>query len=70
MSREEAIQAMKQGERITHRYFSDDEFIYMDDPLEIKDESGYAFPAWLFWSHRNTEQWNDGFDLFNTNKEG
>lgn len=42
MTREEALQAMINGEKVTHRYFTSDEYIYMKGG-NIFSEEGYNF---------------------------
>ena len=39
MTRVEAIQAMRYGERITHTYFSPDEYLFMEEE-EVSSEDG------------------------------
>lgn len=39
----EAYKRMEVGYKITHEYFSDDEFLYMDKKGIIRDEKGYDF---------------------------
>lgn len=39
----EAYQEMFKGNKITHEYFSDDEFLYIDNKNIIRDEKGYNF---------------------------
>lgn len=43
MNINEAFNRMLQGNKITHEYFSDDEYLYIDDDNVIKDEQGYDF---------------------------
>lgn len=40
MSRAEAIESMKKGNKVTHPYFTNDEFIYLDEFHHIIDENG------------------------------
>jgi len=46
MTRLEALEAMKQGHKIIHRYFAPDEYLYMVDD-NIKSEEGYDFDDWF-----------------------
>ena len=52
MDKEQALQAMKDGHKITHIYFSDDEHLSIINNI-ITSEEGYNFNDW--W-HDNTEQ--------------
>lgn len=67
MTKNEAILQMKNGHRVKHYLFSDDEFIYMKDG-SIHDESGYLMECKDahgndidFWTDRTDEQWLDGW---------
>ena len=42
MTRKEAIEAMKQGHKVTQEYFSPDEYLYMKDG-SIYSEENYNF---------------------------
>lgn len=63
MTREEAITAMKNGEKVTHGYFSDDEWMTMKDG-DIVTEDGYKHNEVEFWAYRQIEAWNDGYEIF------
>jgi hypothetical protein len=62
MTKERAILAMKLGERVTHTYFSRDEFIRMEDG-KIVDENGYRFTASEFWQYRTAEIFATGWSV-------
>ena len=47
MTKEQAIQAMMNGSKVTHRYFEDNEYIYMVDGV-IHDENNYKFNNNMF----------------------
>ncbi len=62
MTKEEAIHALKQGARVTHDYFLDNEYIYLEDG-KIHDENGYNIDA-EFWQHRTQDHWNRNWKIF------
>lgn len=64
MTKQEAIQAMQDGKKVRHEYFSDDEFIFMIDD-EICDERGFQMRAGNidFWTDRKGEQWENGWSI-------
>jgi len=63
MSKQEAIQAMQDGHKVTHRFFSSDEFIYMKNGI-IYDESNYEMNK--FWIYRFSEDWiSKGWTIYN-----
>ena len=66
MTKDEAIQAMKKGFKVTHQYFSSDEFIYMENG-RIHDENGYDLDD-EFWQWRQEDYWLTGWDLYHTKK--
>lgn len=64
MTREDALQAMIDGNIIRHRYFGDDEYIYMKGQF-IFTEEGYNM--WSvhdeFWQSRKGGAWEDGWEI-------
>lgn len=64
MTKDEAIQAMKEGHKVTHRHFSDDEWITMKDG-KIIDENGYKLYAVEFWFYRESDSFKTGWSIKN-----
>lgn len=64
MTKEDAIIQMKQGVKVTHRYFTSNEWITMKGNFTIQTEEGYSFPADEFWRYRNDIDWMDGWSIF------
>ena len=64
MEKNEAIQAMKDGKKVTHRYFSEGEWCKSSsDGKEIYTEDGYTHSASEFWSYRETEGFDNGWSI-------
>ncbi len=63
MSKEEAIQEIKEGKKVTHRYFLDDEWITMIGNI-IRMEKGQECWASEFWRDRQGEAWHQDWKLF------
>ena len=63
MNKQEAIEAMKKGFKVTHDYFSSDEFITMIGD-KIVTEEGYSFNATEFWKYRTHESFNTGWSYY------
>ena len=63
MTKEEAIYQMKSGVKVTHRYFSDNEWVTMENGY-ILTEEGYKFPPDEFWRWRNDIDWMTGWYLY------
>ena len=65
MTREDALEMIIGGEKVTHEYFSDDEFIYMKDD-DIYTEEGFNMGTVNdeFWIIRKTEMFDDGWSIY------
>lgn len=67
MTKAEAIQAMREGKKITHSYFSRDEWMTIEHN-QIVFENGIRCPQSDFWRWRELTGltgWNDGYSLYN-----
>lgn len=62
MTKEEANTAMLQGKKITHIYFSDNEFIYLKNG-QIHDENDYNIDI-EFWIWRADIAWDNDWYLY------
>lgn len=62
MNIKEAIKEMESGKKMTHIFFTPDEFITMSENGIIRDESGYHL--FDFWKHRTGDAWNTGWDYW------
>lgn len=65
MTREEAIVHMEQGVKITHRFFSPDEWVTMHNGY-ILSETGRIIDNELFWEYRTGRNWQTGYSIFNS----
>ena len=63
MNKEEAIEAMQEGNKITHANFAWDEWITMKGN-RIIFEDGYSCWTHEFWADRKGFGWSDGYSLF------
>lgn len=61
MTKEQAIEAMVNGYRVTHNYFLDEEYIFMKDG-EIYSEDGVCHGG-QFWDLKSGEEWSNGWYL-------
>jgi len=68
MTKNEAIEAMHKGEKVTHRYFSDEEFVYMKghDRRTVWTEDGAHIAASIFWDDRAGDAWETDWSLFDS----
>ena len=55
LTQAEALVAMKEGKRIQHQYFTDEEYLFMEGRC-IMSEDGYDFRGW--WnSNTGDNEW-------------
>lgn len=73
MNRHEAKLALSEGKKVTHNYFSQGEFVYLEcvnpntRPIkyEMVFEDGTTQDEGEFWSMRDGYQWDNGWEIFN-----
>ena len=64
MLKAEALQALSEGKKVTHRLFSDDEWMELCHGL-IFFEDGVNCPQDEFFNKdRQGSQWEDGYSIF------
>lgn len=65
MTSEEAYKEMEKGNKVTHKYFSSNQYLYLDNKGVIRDEEGYnwsekdPFPQtpWEEYTEKNKNDW-------------
>lgn len=62
LTKDAALEEMKAGKRVAHRYFASDEYLYLDGRI-IRTEEGYNFNCG--WMDRNSEEWQVGWFVVN-----
>ena len=62
MTKQEAIDALKKGEKLSHRYFGDDEYVVMING-RIHDEDGHDIHS-EFWQHRSKPEYETDWNIF------
>lgn len=68
MTKEEAIQLLQQGLFIRHKYFTPDEFMFLNSAGKYEFEDGTTCDPEEFWSNRNAVMWNNGYEVLNLKK--
>lgn len=63
MTKEEAIVQMKKGKKITHRYFTSDEWMTIENGMYLL-EDGVRVSEKEFWHYRQQDSWKDGYEFF------
>ena len=70
MNKQEAILAMKEGKKVTHRHFVLDERMTMKNGMIVLEDGvtcppdGVTCPPEEFWKYRTDAKWDDGYELF------
>ncbi len=64
MTKQQAIEAMKTGEKLTHRYFSEGEWVSMKGNFTMIFEDGCKIDSDTFWNDRKGEGFNNDWELF------
>ncbi len=63
MKKYEAIQLMRKGKKITHRHFSPEEWMTIQDGNMLL-EDGVKCNQAEFWKWRTDASWDDGYSLY------
>lgn len=63
MTKEEAKQAMREGKKVTHVYFDDNEWMTMQGD-NVLTEEGYLHDADEFWSYRTAKCFDDSYSIY------
>lgn len=62
MNKKEAIQTVDEGQKVTHKLFSEDEYICrLND--DLCDENNLLLGE-EFWNLRTHDTWDDGWELY------
>ena len=64
MNKQEGIHAMQEGKKVTHRYFTPNEWMTMKEGMIVLEDGGVCPPD-EFWQWRIDPVWNDEYELFN-----
>ena len=61
-TKEEAIKAMKNGFKVTHKWFADNEWMTIKNG-KIVLEDGIELDFYEFWNSRFQDGWKDGYSI-------
>ena len=64
MTKAEAIQAMREGKKVSHKYFSRDEWVTMENGAIVL-EDGVRCSEAMFWLWRSDYWWDTDWKLYN-----
>lgn len=63
MTRADAIKAMREGKKVTHKYFSPEEWATLDnDKILLEDGVRCEFDE--FWRYRISKIFDDGWEIY------
>jgi hypothetical protein len=73
MNKHEAKLALSEGKKVTHDYFSKDEYVYLEcvnpntRPIKYECifEDGVRQEEGEFWQLRKESHWDNGWEIFN-----
>lgn len=63
MTRKEAITAMREGKKVTHDYFTPDEWATQEHGLILLEDGVKCAPS-AFWHDRQSKMFDDGWAIF------
>ncbi|UIB81328.1 hypothetical protein [Flyfo podovirus Tbat2_2] len=64
MNRDEAYQAMRNGKKLTHKYFTSDEYIHIVDGCIVNENGRYSGYDFFY-----TDFMTDGFSIYQGDKK-
>ncbi len=64
MNKQDAIKAMSNGSKLTHAFFSSDEWVKERSFLTLKFEDGCVCDKNTFWIYRTDQNWNEGWSIY------
>lgn len=67
MTKNEAILALLEDYKLSHRFFTIGEYISLDDYGNIVFEDGLKVNEKEFWSIRKNNDWEIGWEIYNGN---
>lgn len=65
LTKEQAIEAMQEGKKVTHQYFSPDEWVTLTSDGLFQFEDKVVCTPEMFWQDRSGNNWETGWSLFN-----
>lgn len=68
MTKQEAIHAMSEGKKVTHYFFTPEEWVTCKGNKMLTEE-GYEHDPYEFWSWRKGADWNEGWELYHVEQK-
>ena len=64
MTKQEAYEAMLAGKKVSHNYYSNDEYLMINKDGDFQTEDGFTHGGIFdeFWT--KYQKWEDGWELF------
>jgi hypothetical protein len=67
LTKTQAIHAMANGHKVSHKYFDESEWVRMIEGRYFFEDGVNCAPH-IFWQYRTTEQWETGWSIFKANE--
>ena len=64
MTKDQMMLELKAYKKITHRYFSPEEWMRMTKDGKIELEDGVICKPFMFWFDRSGPAWDDGWSIY------
>lgn len=64
MTKEDAIKAMTEGKKVSHRYFTSDEYVFINAKGFYEFEDGVTISSGEFWMFRAHESYNSDWEIY------
>ncbi len=64
MTQSEAIYHMGEGEKVTHRFFTENEWVKLGEPGYYILEDGVTVPENEFWRYRDGSEWLNDWEIW------
>lgn len=64
LTKKEAQELLLTGQKLTHKYFMEDEYIYIDNEGRLRDEKDLLLDPFEFWYLRSAVYFDNGWSKF------
>lgn len=64
MTKSQAVEAMREGYKVTHDLFSPNEWITLNADGNYQTEDGCIISIRAFWAYRQQTAWEDNWTIF------
>jgi len=65
ISKQEAIEALSEGKKVSHRFFTKGEWMKLNPPFTLEFEDGMSCSSESFFAHRTNVEWETDWFIYN-----